>query len=220
MTALRTTLVVFTAILCAHPSVFAATFLSANITHDQETVRGPLTNSITGAPRPTSFGTATFTLNDGMTAMTFSATIFNIDVTGSQTPDTNDNLVAAHIHASPTVTLGTNAPVVWGFFGAPDNDINPDDIVVTPFSSGVGGVFTSKWDASEGNNTTLLAQLPNILSNHSYINFHTTQFGGGEIRGTITVPDRGATAVLLGCSLLAIAALRRKWTNPERPSIA
>jgi len=33
------------------------------------------------------------------TAMTFTATINNIDVTGSQTADTNDNLIAAHIHA-------------------------------------------------------------------------------------------------------------------------
>jgi hypothetical protein len=38
---------------------------------------------------------------------------------------------------------------------------------------------------SEGNNTTLTAQLPNILSGHAYINFHTVQFGGGEIRGNI-----------------------------------
>ena len=149
MLILRTSLFVFAAILCANTSASAATFLSANITNNQETTIGPLTTT-TGAPRPISFGTATFTLNDAMTAMTFSATVFNIDVTGLQTADVNDNLVAAHIHASPTAVVGVNAPVVWGFFGAPDNDINPDDLVVTPFSSGVGGVFTSKWDAPEG----------------------------------------------------------------------
>src|SRR5204862_2051921 len=33
--------------------------------------------------------------------------------------------------------------------------------------------------------TTLAAQLPNILAGRSYINFHTRQFGGGEIRGQI-----------------------------------
>jgi len=54
---------------------------------------------------------------------------------------------------------------------------------MTPTAGGVGGTFSGKWDAPEGNNTTLAAQLPNIRAGHAYINFHTTQFGGGEIRG-------------------------------------
>jgi hypothetical protein len=45
---------------------------------------------------------------DDMMSLTFTATIFNIDFTGRQTADMNDNLVAAHIHASPTVTPTTN----------------------------------------------------------------------------------------------------------------
>ncbi len=116
-----------------------------------------------------------FVLNDAMTSMTMQVTIFNIDFTGTQTADVNDNLTAAHIHASPTATT-VNAPVVWGFFGSPFNDNNPNDVVVTPFATGVGGTITGKWDAPEGNGTTLAAQLPNILSGNSYINFHTTQF--------------------------------------------
>ena len=72
----------------------------------------------TGAPRPASFGTASFVINDAMTSMTFTATIFNIDVTGSQTADVNDNIAASHIHAGPAVTPTTNGPVVWGFFGS------------------------------------------------------------------------------------------------------
>ncbi len=156
-----------------------------------------------------SFGIATFNLNDAMSALTFTATIFNIDVTGSQTVDPNDNLVAAHIHASPTTTPTTNVGVVWGFFGAPFNENNPNDFALTPFTSGVGGTFSGKWDALEGNNTTLTAHLPNILAGRSYINFHTTQFGGGEVRGAISVPDRGASVLLLGFSLLVMEGLRR-----------
>jgi len=57
--------------------------------------------------------------------------------------------------------------------------------VVTPFANGVGGTIFSKWDRDEGNNTTLTAQLPNILAGLSYINFHTTRLSGGEIRGQI-----------------------------------
>src|SRR5205085_10014476 len=80
-------------------SAYASTILFANLTNSQETPPTIPTTS-TGAPRPASFGTATFVLNDAMTAMTFTATIFNIDFTGTQTADVNDNLIAAHIHAS------------------------------------------------------------------------------------------------------------------------
>jgi hypothetical protein len=71
---------------------------------------------------------------------------------------------------------------VWGFFGAPFNDNNPNDQVFFP-NAGVGGTFSGKWDAPEGNGTTLAAQLSNLREGRAYINFHTRQFGGGEIRG-------------------------------------
>ena len=120
--------------------------------------------------------------------MSFTATMFNIDVTGTQTPnEPNDDLTVAHIHASPTVTPTTNVGVVWGFVGTPFNDNNPPSPQPTmiPFATGVGGTFTGTWDQPEGNGTTLSDQLNNILTGHSYINFHTKQFAGGEIRGAI-----------------------------------
>ncbi len=153
-----------------------------NLTNGQE--NPPANPTLTGgAPRPASFGTATFSINGAETQMTFSATINNIDFTGSQTADTNDNLTNAHIHAGPLVTPTTNGPVVWGFIGTPFNDNNPDDHVVTPFGSGVGGTASGKWDTPEGNSTTLTDQLSNLKEGRAYINFHTTQFGGGEVRG-------------------------------------
>src|SRR5215207_3184012 len=185
--------------------------LTANITHDQEPPPAGTTPTLTstGAPRPLSFGTATFTLDTTALTMTFTATIFNIDVTGAQTPDTFDNLVAAHIHAP--APPGSNASVVWGFFGTPDNDNNPDNLVVTPFANGVGGTFTSTWNLPEGNaGTTLAAQIPNIVGGLSYINFHTVQYGGGEIRGQITAPDGGSAALLLGGSLLSLLVVSRR----------
>lgn len=193
----------------------AAIVLFANMTKDQETTTGPSLTS-TGAPRPDAFGTATFLLNDAQTELTFTATVFNIDVTGTQTPDTFDNLGAAHIHAP--APPGFNAVVRWGFFGIPDNDISPNDLVVTPFATGVGGTFSSKWDAPEGNaGTTLAAQLPSILAGLSYINFHTTQFPGGEIRGQIIPTPEPTTLAIwgfgaLGCGL----AYRRRAHGPRR----
>jgi hypothetical protein len=177
----------------------------ATMTHDQETTRGEFLTS-TGQPRPQSFGSAVFALNEAQTQLTFTANVFNIDVTGLQTPnDTNDNLVSAHIHVG--ALPGFNAPVRWGFFGTPDNDTAPKQLVVTPFTTGVGGTFSSIWDAGEGNaGTTLASNLPDIFAGRSYINFHTVQFGGGEVRGQI-VPEPSAAAVL-GLALLGLTSRR------------
>src|SRR5688500_8370924 len=87
------------AILLASTGAHAATALTATLTNGQENPPVTPTTS-TGAPRPASSGTATFIINDAMTSMSFQAVINNIDVTGSQTSDANDNLTAAHIHAS------------------------------------------------------------------------------------------------------------------------
>jgi len=193
-------------------SAGAQTFLTATLTNASE---NPPTVPTTagGQPRPASFGTASFFINSAATFMTFTATIFNIDVNGLQTPnDVNDNLLNAHIHAGPTVTPTVNGPVVWGFFGMPFNDNAPSDATFTPFLSGVGGTFSGKWDLLEGNNTNLTAQLPNILAGRAYINFHTTQFTGGEIRGNIVaaVPEPESYALMLGGLAFVAGVARRR----------
>ncbi|MFN2578875.1 MAG: TIGR03118 family protein [Pyrinomonadaceae bacterium] len=182
-----------------------------SLTNSQEVP--PTTPTLSGGgARPASFGTARFQLNAAQTAMTFTATINNIDVTGSQTADTNDNLIAAHIHAGASVTPGVNGPVVWGFFGAPFNDNNPNDATNTPFATGVGGTFSGKWDAPEGNGTTLAAQLSNLRQGRAYINFHTTQFPGGEIRGNFPAEDafRNSLVAGLNASTLTRAQVLRQ----------
>jgi hypothetical protein len=198
----------FLILVFAAAPAHAVTILLADLTNAQENPPAVPTTT-TGGFRPASFGTATFSLNDARTAMTFSSTVFNIDFTGSQTPDRHDNLTVAHIHAGPNVTRTTNGPVVYGFIGTPFNDTNPRDVVVTPFSTGVGGTVSGKWDAPEGNNTTLTAQLSNIVEGRSYINFHTDQFAGGEVRGNISLAPEPSTLLLLTTGVIGLFSFRR-----------
>ncbi|HEY0972254.1 MAG TPA: CHRD domain-containing protein [Gemmatimonadales bacterium] len=196
-------------LLITGPVAAAQTGLTAQLTNDAET--HPVVPTLeTGAPRPVSFGFATFTLSADQTTLVWTAIVNNIDVTGSQTADTNDDLVAAHIHAGPGVAPGVNGPVVWGFFGAPFNDTDPTDTELVPFIDGVGGTFTSKWDLTEGNGTTLAEQVPNILGGRAYINFHTRQFPAGEIRGDLAVVPEPSTVLLLGSGLAGLGLMARR----------
>ncbi len=191
-------------------SAGAQTQLSANLSTSQEPPPVNLTTA-TGAARATPFGTATFTLNAAQTQMTMFVSVFNIDVTGTQTADANDNLVAAHIHCCTALNPGANAGVRWGFFGAPDNDVNPDQLVVTPLVGGIGGSFSSIWDLAEGNaGQTLATSLAGILAGQSYINFHTTQNPGGEIRGAIAVVPEPSTYVLMASGLAGVGLIARR----------
>lgn len=186
----------------------AVTIFTATLTNAAE-VPPAVPTDANGDPRPASFGTATFELSDDQSTLTFTVTVENIDFTGSQTADPNDDLSVAHIHGGETVTPTTTAGVVFGFIGTPFNDTSPTDTVVTPFATGVGGTVTSKWDANEGNNTTLTDQLDNLFAGRLYINFHTTQFPAGEIRGALVLIPEPATGLGLALGLAVLAARRR-----------
>ena len=135
----------------------------------------------------TASGSGTGVLNRAQTRFEIDFTMSGIDIDGAQTPGTSaDNMTVAHIHAAPA---GSNGGVVFGFRG-PNNDTNGDLILDAP-----GGRIFSGWDAAEGNNTTLTAQLPNLLADGHYINIHTSGFGGGEIRGQILRADNGGDRI-------------------------
>jgi hypothetical protein len=207
--------VLFSLIATANASGAIYNLIAVLATSNEPMVNGP-TNSITGLPRPMPSGFATFVLDTSLPEMTMNVSVFNIDVTGTQTADLNDNLVNAHIHAGPFANpLPPTFPVRWGFFGSPDNDISPSQLVVTPFATGVGGTFTSIWDAPEGNPTgvnNLASQIDNILAGRSYINFHTVQNGGGEIRGTLQATPEPTTVGLMaaGLALIGYRSVRRR----------
>jgi len=141
--------------------------------------------------------------------------VHGLDLSDTQTAATGDNLLAARMHDSALSVPGFSAGVVFGFFGVSDN--NPNDLVETPFSSGVGGTITGKWDANQGNNTTLAAQLSNLREGRAYFNFHTRQFPGGEIRGNIPRADtfRNALVAALNAGTETRATILRRVAEAE-----
>ena len=170
----------------------AVTVFTANITHDQEVANPPV-------PFQGSSGTGTFELNDAMTALSYDIRLVGLDIDGLQTPnDPNDNATRFHIHAAPA---GSNGGIQ---FGMKDPNHDTDDLVINP----VTGRITGVWDGTEGNGTTLAAQLNNLLNNGLYFNVHTPDHPGGEIRGQILIPEPSGVAA--GLALLGLLIARRR----------
>ncbi|MDB5445118.1 MAG: hypothetical protein JWQ97_435 [Phenylobacterium sp.] len=155
---------------------FGATYFAAAIAGTQET------------PPTGSAATGSFSgwLNRAQTEFDFFAQVSGLDL-GGQTPSTTDNVTAAHFHHA---VAGVPGGIVFGFIGQPNNELQGETVV-----NAAAGTVTGSWDANEGNGTTLAAQVPGLLNNELYINFHTTVNPGGEVRGQLIRQDGGLDQV-------------------------
>lgn len=92
----------------------------------------------------------------------------------------------AHIHLG---AAGTNGPVLFAFN-------NPD----------------GTWALSGSDTWTDLTQddVSALFSGELYLNFHTTAFPGGEVRGQIfAIPTPGSAGILAGVGLMGLRRRRR-----------
>lgn len=175
----------------------AQTTFNAKLTHDQEVSNPPI-------PDEGSSGFATFVLNAAETQLSYSVQLTGLDLDGLQTPgNPNDNVTRVHFHRAP---VGSNGAIVFGIIdGAASfrDDDNPNDLVVNPAL----GTFSGIWNLTEGQGAaTLATELDELKSRLLYFNVHTSDHGGGEIRGQV-VPE--PTTLVLGVALFAQAACRR-----------
>jgi hypothetical protein len=172
----------------------AVTRFRAIIENEQE-VADPL------VPEQGSGGIGFFELNDAMTALSYDITLFGLDIDGLQTPgNVNDNAERVLIHAAPA---GQNGGTVFGMKD-PNHDL--DDLVINPATGRITGV----WDGNEGNATTLTDQLANLLADRLYLNVHTSDYPGGEVRGQILLIPEPATGVLCLLGLASLSAMNRR----------
>jgi CHRD domain/RTX calcium-binding nonapeptide repeat (4 copies) len=151
---------------------------------------------VPGAPSPAQTaakGTSKLVLNAAGDALEYSVTVSGIDFgallgTGSMTPQTDDDLAFAHIHAGPR---GVNAPVIFTLsedgktLGKTDDK---DDLkIVRNADNSV--TFTGVWEQTDnGKLSSVVDKIRGAKPGQDidlYWNFHTTKFKGGEIRGQL-----------------------------------
>lgn len=150
----------------------------------------------------------------GFAQVTFDdvANTMNVDVSFSGLTGTT---TASHIHAatltpgSGTAGVATTTPYFAGFpIGVTSGTYN-NTLDMTQASSYNSAYITANGGTVASAETALLSAM---LADEAYLNIHTTTFGGGEIRGFLTlVPEPGVvTLLVVGTAIPAIWRLRHR----------
>lgn len=101
------------------------------------------------------------------------------------------DLIASHIHQGPP---GVNGPVIFSL---------GDGSQYTETPNGLMRILENAGPLPESNEEFL-------LSNRNYVNVHTNQYPGGEIRGQLIVVPEPATMAVVTMGLGLLAARRRR----------
>jgi hypothetical protein len=131
----------------------------------------------------------------------------NVTFSGLLAPNT-----AAHIHCctgvagTGTAGVATAVPTFPGF---------PSGVMSGTYFATFDTLLATTWNPAfitAHGGTPLSAEtdlFSGMLDGKAYLNIHSTQFPGGEIRGFLRVPEP-ATLALLSCGFLALGFARRR----------
>jgi hypothetical protein len=184
-------------------SLFACSLLSANaaVFQYQANMSGPNESPTNSSP---ALGFAYVTLNT--TANTLSVDLAFGGLTGPTT--------AAHIHAptpspfSGTAGVATTTPYFAGFPIGVTSGTYSNTLDLTQSSSYNPAYVTSSGGTVAQAEAALIAA---ITSGESYLNIHTSTFGGGEIRGfLVAVPEPSSLALV---SLGVTGVVLHRWNR-------
>jgi hypothetical protein len=184
------------ALTCANAAQAAINIYSATLT-------GPNESPPNASPGT---GSATVTIDTDANTMLVFVTFSGL----------TSGTTASHIHAptpsafSGTAGVATTVPTFPGFpLGVTSGTYNPIAFDLLATSTYNPAYVTANGGTPASAEAALLSA---IASGQSYLNIHTTNFGGGEIRGfLVAVPEPASWAMmLLGFGGIGLALRRRR----------
>jgi hypothetical protein len=173
--------------------------VSAALIHYTAAMNGPSESPTNNSP-----GTGTAQVDVDTTANTMHVHVDFTGLTGTTT--------ASHIHSptlvalSGTAGVATTTPTFAGFPLGVTSGTYDVTLDMTQASS-----YNPAFVTANGNSVAAAesALFSSIAAGTSYLNIHTSTFGGGEIRGFLVVPEPGSLTVLTGCAAAALLGRRR-----------
>jgi hypothetical protein len=99
---------------------------------------------------------------------------YSIEVHGTAT-----GISGAHLHSG---AAGVNGPIRIGLFPGPGSNFTTN-----PLAGVDGQLYEGSFEASDVTGITYADLLAGMRAGTVYGNVHTTQYGGGEIRGQVQV---------------------------------
>lgn len=116
-------------------------------------------------------GQSTFQLDTDATELRYRVTVANIE-----------DVTQAHIHCGAT---GVNGPVVAFLFGPDADGTSPNGILAQGTLTDADVIPLADSAACPGGVANFAEMVDKIRSGNAYVNVHTQQWPGGEIRGQL-----------------------------------